>query len=209
MRIFKFYSNIAFKVRSGKCFFVIIDTGSGSSLKRLDDITQLMQRKIGKLDEPLNIRNESGKDVTMFANINLMLQIGKSRELVILIVADWLAASVIIWSHFCYRHVKSIRPHLTIVEMEDWSKVPIVGQPFKTNTSLPIQEKQRFSSMKNRYSCKIKTPKRVLLKPVTQTWIEVITKREYTMIVDHYETLLTKPMCLSCSDIADIQNDLW
>ena len=137
-----------------------------------------MRKEIRKIKDEPNIRNASGKSVPIVGTIDLMVQIGTSSEYVKFYVAENLATSVILGCDFCDRHVEAIKPRLAIVEMDDGSTVPIVRQPSKPNTNIPLPDEQNFTSRKKRESTKIKTTGVVKLQPATQTWVEVTTKRK-------------------------------
>lgn len=90
--------------------------------------------------------------------------------------------------------------------MDDRSTVPIVRQPSKSNTVIPLREEQQFFTRKNRSSHKIKTTKRVSLKLETPACIEVTTKRYGTILVDPYQPSYNSTMCIVDSG-ADSQSD--
>lgn len=110
--------------------------------------------------------------------IEIIVHIGTRTQAVNVPVAEQCATSVDLGCDFCDIHVQAIKAHLTIVDMDDCSTVRIVCQHSNSNTTVPITEEKCFTTRKNSNTPKIKTTTRVRLKPATNTWIEVTTKRE-------------------------------
>lgn len=148
-----------------------------------------MRRKIKKRKEAQNVRNASRKAAQIVGTNKIVLQIGKSIQIVNSLVVCKLATSVILGYDFCDAHVEAIKPRLTVFETDDRSTVPIIRQPSKPNKTVPPSEEQEFNKPRKRASTKRKTTKPVLLKPETQTWVEVTTKRSVTVFVDPYTPL--------------------
>lgn len=124
-----------------------------------------------------------------------MVQIGRSTELITFLVTDRFATFVILRCDFCDRHVEANKLRLTIVEMDDRSTVPIVRKLTKANENVRIPEEKQFFSKKNRSLLKSKTSKLVWFKTETQTWIEVNSKPDGSILVDPYRLLYAKTIC--------------
>lgn len=70
---------------------------------------------------------------------------------------------------------------------------------------IPLPDEKCFSWRKQRSSSKIKTTKFVNFKPETQTWVEVVTNREGTILVDPYTTSYKKVISVTGSRVADFK----
>lgn len=99
-RNFKVYATIGLKVRSKKRFVVIFVSWAGSRFISLNENPQAMPHNIRKNDSSLNIRNASGKASPIVVTIYLIVQIGKSTEIVASLIAEPLTASVILRCDF-------------------------------------------------------------------------------------------------------------
>lgn len=74
-----------------------------------------------------------------------MTQIGTSSEHVTFFVADKPATSVITGFQFCDRLFEATKHRLQTVKMDDGSTVPILRQPSKPNTNIPLSDEQCFT----------------------------------------------------------------
>ena len=207
-RNYKVYANLGTSARSTKRFVAILDTGAGSSFINMKEIPQSMRKEIRPLKEAPNVRNASGKAVPIAGTIDLVTQIGTTSECVSFLVAEKLATSVILGCDFCDQHIDAIKPRLATVTMDDGSTVPIIRQPSKANTSTPLPDAQCFSTRKDKTSPKIKTTRRVKLTAATQTWVEVVTKRDGTILVDPHMPLYTNVMCIAGTGVANVKANL-
>lgn len=72
----------------------------------------------------------------------MVVQIDTSTQVVMFLVAEKLATPVIVGWDFCDIHVEAIKPRLTIVEIDGGSTVPMIRQPSKPNTTIPLREEQ-------------------------------------------------------------------
>lgn len=115
-----------------------------------------MRVNIRKLDDIQDVRNASGKSSPIVVTIELTVQIGTSTQVVIVILVEKLATSLIVGFNFCDVLVEATKPRLMIVEMDDGYTVPIIRQPFKLNKTVPLSEEQRCAPRKNRSTMTIK-----------------------------------------------------
>lgn len=77
-RNYKLYYNIAQTVRVPKRLLSVLDTGSSSSFVKLCGLPEALKAKFRKLDNILDVRNASGKSVSIVGTIERMVQICKS-----------------------------------------------------------------------------------------------------------------------------------
>lgn len=97
-----------------------------------------------------DVQNTSAKSVSIIGTIELIVQIGTSRKAVNFLITETFATSVIFVCNFFDIHGEAITPRLTIFEMDGGSMAPIIRQPFKPNTTVPIPDEQCFTTQKER-----------------------------------------------------------
>lgn len=90
--------------------------------------------------------------------------------------------------------------------MDDGSTVPIILQQSKPKTALTLPEEREFNKRSHLVSTKIKMTRHVRLKHSTQTWVEVTTKREVTILVDSYKLLYRNVMSSHATGIANVDS---
>lgn len=132
-----------------KRLVLIIDTEAGSTFISLSEITKALPRRTRKTYRVTNVCNKSGNTLPLVGTIELMAQIGTSTSFVTFIVANQLVTSVILGCGFCDQNVEAIKPRFVILDTDDGLTVTTVRKPSKTNTEVPLPEKQTFSMMKN------------------------------------------------------------
>lgn len=91
--------------------------------------------------------------------------------------------------------------------MDDDSKIPIIGQSSKPNTTVHIPDEQLFTPRTKRATRSIKVKTRVILQPPTQTWVALSTKRYVTILVDSYMPIYTNAMRLAGTCIGNVEPD--
>ena len=203
-RNYKVYANLGLTSSNMKRFTTILDTGAGSSFIRLDEIPHPMRNHITPTREEVTIRNASGKPVPILGTIRLSVQVGRKTEKVDFLVAEKLATAVILGCDYCDKYVECIKPRLRLVELDDGSTVPIVRQSSRTQAQALLPEEQQDPKRVTRTSPKIKVMKLTRLQPASQTWVEVVTQREGTILVEPNEQLYNSSMCLTGTGIADV-----
>ena len=109
---------------------------------------------------------------------------------------------------FCDRHVESIRPRDRTVVMDDDSTVPIIR---KSSASIcddtEVTEEEELAPAAPRCSPQIRVTKHVKLQPDTQTWVEVVTKRQGLILVEPVERLYNDKTCLNAAGVADVWSE--
>lgn len=134
---------------------------------RLHELPKGVRRTIRRGNGVPNVRNASRKAIPFFRAIGPVVQIVTSTKIVNFFVVEKLAKSVILVCDFCDVHAEAIKPIITVVDMDDVLTVPIIRQPLKPNTDVPLLEEQEFKKQRNLVPTKIKTVNRVRLKPAT------------------------------------------
>ena len=155
-----------------------------------------------------NARNANGSSVPIAGTIDLVVQVGESIEHVNFLVAKKLATAVILGCGFCDRHVESIRPRDRTVVMDHGSTVPIIRKssaPVGDDTKGTVEEE--LAPAAPRCSPRIRVTKRVKLQPDTQTWVEVVTKRQGLILVEPVERLYNDRTCLTAAGVADVRSN--
>ena len=207
-RNYKVHANIGETVRHTTRFVVVLDTGAASSFINLRDIPVDVRKRIMPPSSSTNVRNASGSSVPIAGTIDLVVQVGESIEHVNFLVAKKLATSVILGCDFCDRHVESIRPRDRTVVMDDGSTVPIIR---KSSASVGDDTKgtveEELAPAAPRCSPRIRVTKRVKLQPDTQTWVEVVTKRQGLILVEPVERLYNDRTCLTAAGVADVRSN--
>lgn len=158
-------------LKSSKRCVIILHTGAGPQHHQVKWDTKSHEKKNLKLDSAPNVCNASRKPVNIVGTIYLMVQIGRSMELVSYLITDRLTTYVIFGFDFCHRLVQSIKPRLATIEMADGSTLPSVRKPSKANTDVQIPEEQHFSTRKNSFPPKIKPMERGRLNTETNNGI--------------------------------------
>ena len=95
-RNYKVYANIGMITKNMRRFVAILDAGAGSSFIRQEELPQHMQKNIEPLQQQVNIKNETGKPVSIAGTIRLSVQIGAKTEEVQFLVAQKLSTAVIL-----------------------------------------------------------------------------------------------------------------
>lgn len=148
-----------------------------------------------KRNDMQDVRNASGKSLLFVGTILRVVQIAKRRQIFNILVAEKVPTAVVLGCSFCDVHVASIKPRLTVVEMDDGSTFPIIRLPSKPNKEIFLHEHQDLNMQRQSASTKLNTTKRVRLKPTIQMWFAVTKKRSGTIIVDRYTSLYTNVTC--------------
>ena len=79
-RNYKVYADVSITVRETRQFIDVIDTRTGSSFVRHDELSPEVRKSVQPLTEEVNIRNGSGKQIQIIGNIQLTVQIGTVVE---------------------------------------------------------------------------------------------------------------------------------
>lgn len=144
-----------------------------------------MRCKIWRTDSTLNVLNASGKSVPIVGTINLTVKIWTNTEIVTFFSRSNSQAksySVPIFGPSCGID------QAPIGHRRDgwWIDNSYCSPDFESQYRRPTSRRTKLFHEENRSSPKIKTQKRVRLKPKTQTWIGVATKREGTILMVPY-----------------------
>jgi len=206
-RNYKVYANIGQTQSMTKRFVTVLDTGAGSSFIRTDELPNRLREEIKPLTDEANVRNASGKPVHIRGTITLSVNLGCRTDEVTFMVVDNLATAVILGCDYCDKHIEAIRPRRRMVEMDDGCMVPIVRNPSKANTDVPFPEEQQFVKHRDRISPKVKATKRTRLHPGMQTWVEVTTDREGTIMIEPNDQLYHNLLCRAGTGIMDVKRD--
>lgn len=103
-----------------------------------------MLHRISKIDNASCICNESGKELTIIGTRNGMIQIRTNTEIVTFLVADRVAAYVILGCGFCDLQVEEINLCSTITEIDYRSTLLMAIKPSMATTDAPVQKKKHF-----------------------------------------------------------------
>lgn len=85
--------------------------------------------------------------------------------------------------------------------------VPIVRQPWKVNTTLPLFEKQQFNKQKNRSLTNVKATTRSNLRPGLQSWVQVATEQVRIVMIEPYDQFYTNPLCRAGTGFAYVDRN--
>lgn len=83
-------------MRTKDGFVIVLDTVTGSSFIRMDELPRPLWDKIEPNDDDVKFRNASGKLVPTVGIVNITVPIRNSNETVHFLVADKLATAVIL-----------------------------------------------------------------------------------------------------------------
>lgn len=134
----------------------------------------------------LPFKDSSEKPVSLLGSIFITVQLRSSVENIRFFVADKLATAI---SLGCDFHVNAIRPRLKIVRMDDLSTVPVTHQPSTRTKEVPFTEEQQFYKKKDHVSPRMNMTGIVKLQLGGQSWVEVSTEEEGTVMAEPYHPL--------------------
>ena len=207
-RNYKIAAYLGLSRKSTARFVVVLDTGAGSSFIRKSLLTHELQKSIQPLTEEYNVKDANNRRITIEGTINLAVQVGTRFEIVKFNVVERLGTDVILGCDYCDKHVEAIRPRRRIVELDDGTTVPILKKPEgRAKHAVPLPAEQEYVTPKGRPTPKIYSTKTVILKPNTQTFINVKTPQAGLIQVEPYNPLLTKRDCAACNGIAQVEAD--
>lgn len=195
-RNYKVHANIGLTQRSTRRFVTVLDTGAGPSFIRRDALPDKIEPFLRKTQSPSKIVDANKRRVEIEGTIDLSVELGGRIESVRFNVVPRLAVEVILGCDFCDKHVEAIRPRKRLVELDDGTTIPIVRRPDRRpQGSIPLPEEQEYVPASRRASNKVRATKRTVLKPESQTWVEVRCEAQGLVTIEPYAPLYETSQC--------------
>ncbi len=185
---------------------VVIDTGAGSSFIRKDTLPDSIQSAIQPYHLRSNIRDANNRRVQIAGTVKLAVRIGHTTDNINFNVVERLGTEVIIGCDYLDKHVEAIRPRQRRVEMDDGTTVPIVRcDARKQALNRDIPEDTPHLRRPTKFSRRIRVTSTVVLKPNTQTWVEVTTETSGLILVESTKRLCETHTCLTGNGVAQVE----
>lgn len=122
---YKLYANIGLAYTCEHRLMTKRNTGAGPNFKSKNELPIRFEIPIPNRPLP-NVCNANKISVRMLGIINLQIHVGHTRDTIQFIVCETLAASAIIGSDFCDKHLKAIWPKLKLEELDSGNCILIV-----------------------------------------------------------------------------------
>ena len=174
-RNYKVYADLGYRHQFMVRKLSILDTGAGPNVIRKSELpTELLNHlEFGPVP---NVADANRNPIRILGIIRLLVRLGSHLSKVPFLVAEKLAAPVILGADFCDRYVEAIRPRKRVVELDDGSTVPIVRRPAKRpSNGPPLPSQQEYEPLKGKVSPKVKSAESMTIAPGTQRWVDVTT----------------------------------
>lgn len=186
----------------------VLDSGAGSCYIRKGLLPDNLIKKIKPYMSRLKVRDASNRRVKISGIVRLMVKLGTRTESVQFNVVDNLGTDVIIGCDYLDKHVEAIRPRQRSVELADGTTIPIVRGATSRNSIHPsIPKEEQVLPKKKGNSRRIHVVKPVILKPNTQTWVDVKTNTHGLVLITPKSKLYETHQCLAGTGVVQVQSD--
>ncbi len=190
------------------CLASVLDTGAGSSFIKKEILPAALLERVKGIPNPTDIRDASNRRVSILGKIRLRVRLGSRSDWVHFNVVQNLGTEVILGCDFMDKHVDAIRPRKRKVTLDDGTSVPILRRhtPSKWyRTMIPEPEAASDKTVNEASKVKILTP--IVLKPGSQTWVEVTTAISGTVLMEPNGRLYRNHTCLASNGVAEVEAD--
>ena len=182
-RNYKVYADLGLTPEFLAKQLAVLDTGAGPNFIHKDALPLGYERFL-KQGPPPNIVDANRRPIAVNGVIHLCVQLGTRLVKLAFYVCERLAAPVVLGCDFCDRFVEAILPRKKLVELDDGTTVPITRKPAKRHPeSPPLPADQQYGHTRKIQSPKVRVASPVTLEPNSQTWVNVVTERCGTLIL--------------------------
>lgn len=151
------------------------------------------------------IQDANNRAFTMSITVKQLEHFWNKMDTVNFFLSEQLSALLIFYCDFFYKHIEATRPLKPIVELDDFTTVPIFRMPTRNpGTKLEPNKDKTYAPEKFRVSHKITLKILVTLLLGSQIWFEAAMARRGTIKIDPNELILSNHSCTAWNSVAPV-----
>ena len=185
----------------------VSDTGAGPNLIRKSELPAGLETLVS-FGPTQDIGGAKNRPLHTIGTIRIPMRLGRFVATAQFIVCEKLAVPLILGADYCDRFVEAIYPRKKIVELADFSEVPILRR------SLSRKGKKNFVPGEDetegegeRFSLTVKVAKATTIEPGAQSVVECTSKRAGLVVVQPYSLLYEKHGLICTNEVVQVEPD--